>query len=62
MRAWVHVQEVEGVGDSGGGRVMTGEDEGLDLVDGCRAEGGIHCLLEFFFVRAKGEGDDGAVA
>ena len=52
---------------------MAGEDECLDLVDGCRAEGWVHCLgvgglfgrgrgLEFFFVRVEGEGHDGAVA
>ena len=73
VRAWVCVQEVEGVGDGGGGRVVAGEDEGFDLVDGCRAEGGVHYfgvggffgrggVLEFLFVRVESEGHDGAVA
>lgn len=73
VRASVRVQEVEGVGDGGGGRVVAGEDEGFDLVDGCLAEGGVHCfgvggffgrggVLEFLFVRVQSEGHDRAVA
>ena len=70
----VRVQEVEGVGDRGGGRVVAGEDEGLDLVDGCGAEGGVHARggrggggggrmgLEVFLVRLQREVDDGAFA
>ena len=50
---------------------MAGEDEGLDLVDGGRAEGGVHPRagfgglgwgLDFFLVGLEGEVDDGAFA
>lgn len=68
----VRVEEVVGVGDGGAGRVVAGEDERLDLVDGRAPERRVHGAdlglrgrgrgLEFVLVRVEGQLDDGALS
>ena len=67
----VEVQQVENVGDGGGGGVMTGENEGLDLLNCVAAEGCVHVrfstgllsgILEFFVIHVESEVDDRALS